>query len=281
MIDLNNSLITIWGKIKQLKNDIFSDIAEIQTDLGAETLARENAISGLSSSLLLKEDTLNKVNEIVSDATLKKYNTAHSIYTALEQINATLQSLGKSIPYVLQALGDSETDVVSQKLFTEVIKGLSSGIHYKDDVATQSELPEEPSNGDLYHIIDTDKWVFWVTDSWKDFGGLADLSIYATSSQVHAAIFDVIGIGGLETLITANQASIIGAINEVKGQTENNKTSISGLQSALSDEASTRSDSISGLASQVNTNKTDIANIKTELDLTLFENYMTLNPINL
>jgi len=47
MININSALITIWAKIKQLKEDVFSAISTLQSNINSETSTRENAITGL------------------------------------------------------------------------------------------------------------------------------------------------------------------------------------------------------------------------------------------
>ena len=247
MININSALITIWGKMKQLKDDVFSAISGLQGSISGEASARENAISGLQNSLDLKEDTLNKVNEIVSDPSLKQYLTTNSAFNKFGQYDATLQAVADSVPYVSQARGNSTTDVMSQKAVSDSLDAIEQAVSLL--AGSEIEFPE------------------------------IDLSGYATTQQVESAIFDV--TGDLVQLDTTDKASLVSAINENKSRIDNNVLSISGMQMTISGMATDNTNAINGLQTQINTNKTKIANIEDAIDLTNFETYMLLNPINL
>ena len=197
----------------------------LQTNINNEQLARENA-------LLLKEDTINKVNEIVADSTLTKYNTAHSIYNKFSAVNINLQNLADAIPEISQSTGNSEEKVMSQKAVTDALS--SSGLfNYVGAVADATELPiEDNNNFDTYLLEDTNKLVFWLNEEWIPINESIDLTDYATNSEVETAIADI--TGKLSNLVTTDKTSLVGAINENKGRIDGNVSSISGLTTSIS-----------------------------------------------
>jgi hypothetical protein len=61
-----------------------------------------------------------KQSECESDLTEIENNIAN----LQSQIDANLQSIAASTPYVKQSMGDSESDVVSQKCFTDTVENV-------------------------------------------------------------------------------------------------------------------------------------------------------------
>ena len=261
MATLSNNLITIWNKLKSVYTAVSNDI------------------SGVETSLALKENVGNKSNELTSS--LSQYPTSNAVNSAVEQIQVNLQNLADLIPYIKQTTGISTDDVMSQKAVTDAIQSAmgSAGVfHYMGAVTDATALPTQDVNDfDIYLNEDTGEFVFWVSDAWHTINESVDLTNYATNGEEESAIFDV--TDDLLNLTTTNKGSLVGAINENKSRIDNNVTSISGLQSDLTGEISARTTQYSTLNSAINTNATNISNINTLIDLTSFESYILANPI--
>jgi hypothetical protein len=243
----------------------------LQTNIDAEESNREIAINNLQNALALKEVFANKINEIVADSDLKFYNTADSIYKKFLQIATNLQNVSDLIPYVSQSLtdvhGDPANNVPSLQLLNdalESIEGIAGVLHPKGKVDTESELPNDASDGDLYLVLDTGVWMFWMLDNWYALNSVFDLSNYATNEQVEASILDK--TGDLVNLDTTDKTSLVGATNENHARINNNVNSIAGLQTDFSNASQSIVNLQNDIATETNNRMQSDANLQNDIN---------------
>ena len=164
-------------KVQTNSKNIATNTEKIEV-VEADFEVLDSKIANFNNSLALKEDVANKSNEINDSTVLYPNNNA---VNQLANIwDKALKDVQKLVPYVLQGLGDSEKDTISQatltKKFEAIIEMIEAGLGGID-------LPD------------------------------VDLTDYLTASQVHSAIRDITGL--LEDLDTTNEMSLVGAINEL------------------------------------------------------------------
>lgn len=103
----------------------------------------------------------------------------------------------------------------TQKVISEAIESLSEGMTFKGSVATLNDLPENPSDGDLY-IIENDKSkAVFFGDKWIEFdhelsliaGKNIDLKLDSEGNTIISALDAKIGIDFTTNITVGNLTS--------------------------------------------------------------------------
>jgi len=228
----------ILQDIEQLKQDVEelvnagladmkADIVQLQTDIQALEDTISNLVSAIDDKLELKEDVANKTNEITNSTQL--YPNVNAVLQIYNELKAAIQEVADDIPYIVQGVGQSTSDVMSQKAVTDKFVFLQNLI----EAGLGIDFPE------------------------------VDLTNYSTTAQVQAMIFNITGM--LENLQTTDKIHLVSAINELLAKINNNITSIGLLQGQLSGiegsvatvatnlatETTNRQNAVSGLQGQI------------------------------
>ena len=229
----------ILQDIEQLKQDVEelvnagladmkADIVQLQTDIQALEDTISNLVSAIDDKLELKEDVANKTNEITNSTQL--YPNVNAVLQIYNELKAAIQEVADDIPYIVQGVGQSTSDVMSQKAVTDKF------------VFLQNLIEAGLGNIDFPEV---------------------DLTNYSTTAQVQAMIFNITGM--LENLQTTDKIHLVSAINELLAKINNNITSIGLLQGQLSGiegsvatvatnlatETTNRQNAVSGLQGQI------------------------------
>lgn len=95
-----------------------------------------------------------------------------------------------------QAAGDYATNEIVEAEFASYDKTIKAYVDgkltavytYKGSVATEEELPEEHTIGDVWNIESTGANVAWDGEKWDNLGATVDLSAYAKTADVEAEL---------------------------------------------------------------------------------------------
>ena len=105
---------------------------------------------------------------------------------------------------------------------TDLNNAISSAIEWKGTVETVSALPTNASKGDLYHVNEKSAEYVYNGTAWEELGSIVDLSAYATTSAMNAALG-----GKQDTLTAGTNITISGATISAKDTTYGAGTGIS------------------------------------------------------
>lgn len=103
------------------------------------------------------------------------------------------------------------TDIIARGMSGKALGKLSTlgtALTYKGAVDTYDNLPENPSNGDVYVTQDDGKSYAYGEDGWSELGSDIDMSAYLLKSELASAT-------GNSTTTTMTQAAITSNFNKV------------------------------------------------------------------
>jgi len=112
----------------------------------------------------------------------------------------------------------------------------SSGVHYSGKVETVEDLPENASNGDMYHVSANSHQYVWntTTQTWDDYGNIFSLSIDPSPTSGSP---NPVSSGGVFAALAAKQASLTFDTAPTHGST--NPVTSAGIFAALSGKVGT------------------------------------------
>jgi len=165
---------------------------------------------------------------------------------------------------------------------TEIDSKLTSAMHYKGSVATESDLPtSDVETGDVWDVQSLGHNFAWNGSSWDDLGGTIDLSGYLTKSAASSTYVAKVSGKGLSTndytttektklsgIETGAQVNVVESI-KVDG------TALTVTDKAVNVDLSGKVDKVSGKGLSTNdytaSEKTKLAGIETGAEVNIIE----------
>lgn len=123
----------------------------------------------------------NKIKELLADKA-----DASALTTLEESVETLGTTVAGKADKATTLEGYGITDAYTK---TEIDGKLTSAMHYKGSVATYSALPSSGQKvGDMYNVEDDGHNYAWNGTSWDKMSGTVDLSDYATTEAMNAAL---------------------------------------------------------------------------------------------
>ena len=146
----------------------------------ASNYAKAETVTELSVTVSNNTANIEDLQEALEEHITEAAET-YATQTALAETDANVTTLTGSLESHL-ADTDNPHNVTAEQL------GLSTAYKYCGTVDTYDDLPTDAEQGDVYNVDDTGANYAWTGSEWDKLSETVDLSAYATTDYVDAAI---------------------------------------------------------------------------------------------